>query len=51
MSDTSIRPTHPWERFDDEAAFKQHFDETHTKDYVALDLTEVVQYFVSDVLG
>ena len=40
-----------WERFDDEAAFKQHFEEAHTRDYVALDLTEVVQYFVSDVTG
>ena len=39
-----------WERFDDEQAFKKHFDEAHTKAYVALDLTEVVQYFQTDVL-
>ena len=39
-----------WERFDDEAAFKQHFEEQHTKDYVALDLTEVVQYFQTDAV-
>ena len=34
-----------WECFDDEAAFKAHFEEPHTKEYVALDLTEVVQFF------
>lgn len=39
-----------WERFEDEAAFKQHFLEPHTKEYVGLDLTEVVQYFQSDVV-
>jgi quinol monooxygenase YgiN len=38
-----------WERFDDEAAFKRHFEESHTKEYVALGLTEVVQYFQTDV--
>jgi quinol monooxygenase YgiN len=40
-----------WERFDDEAAFKAHFEAKHTKEYVAKDLTEVVQYFQTDVLG
>lgn len=40
-----------WERFDDEAAFKQHFEEQHTKDYIDLDLTEVVQFFQSDVVS
>ncbi len=40
-----------WERFEDEAAFKQHFIEQHTKDYVDLDLTEVVQFFQSDVVS
>jgi quinol monooxygenase YgiN len=40
-----------WERFDNEAAFKLHFIEQHTKDYVDLDLTEVVQYFQSDVVS
>lgn len=39
-----------WERFDDEAAFKAHFDEAHTKAYVALALTEVVQFFQSNVV-
>ena len=40
-----------WERFENEAAFKQHFIEQHTKDYVDLDLTEIVQYFQSDVVS
>lgn len=39
-----------WERFDDEAAFKQHFEEVHTQDYLKLELTDVVQYWVSDVV-
>lgn len=39
-----------WERFDDEAAFRRHFDEPHTRDYLALDLTEVVQFFQTQVL-
>ena len=39
-----------WERFEDEAAFKRHFLEPHTQKYVALDLTEVVQYFQTDVV-
>ena len=39
-----------WERFEDEEAFKQHFAERHTQDYVDLGLTEVVQYFQSDVV-
>ena len=38
-----------WERFDNEEAFKQHFNEQHTKDYIALDLTEVVQFFQTNV--
>ena len=40
-----------WERFDDEAAFKRHFEESHTKDYIALDMTEVVQYFQTSVIA
>ncbi|WP_448550172.1 putative quinol monooxygenase [Thalassotalea fusca] len=40
-----------WERFENEAAFKQHFLEQHTKEYVDLDLTEIVQYFQSDVVS
>lgn len=39
-----------WERFEDESAFKQHFLEQHTKDYVDLNLTEIVQFFQSDVV-
>lgn len=39
-----------WERFDDEVAFKRHFEEAHTKAYVALGLTELVQYFQTDVV-
>ncbi len=40
-----------WERFENEAAFRQHFLEAHTKEYMALDLTEVVQYFHSDIVN
>lgn len=39
-----------WEKFDDEAAFKIHFEEPHTKSYVSLELTEIVQYFQSNVI-
>jgi 4-carboxymuconolactone decarboxylase len=39
-----------WERFDDEAAFKQHFEEPHTKDYLAKDLTEIIQVFKSNLV-
>jgi 4-carboxymuconolactone decarboxylase len=38
-----------WERFDDESAFKTHFEAPHTKEYVAKDLTEVVQYFQTNI--
>jgi len=34
-----------WECFDDEAAFKAHFEYAHTKVYFALGLTEVLQNF------
>jgi 4-carboxymuconolactone decarboxylase len=40
-----------WERFDDETAFKRHFEEPHTKSYIARDLTEVVQYFQTNVIS
>ncbi len=40
-----------WERFEDEVAFKQHFLEPHTKNYMDLDLTEVVQYFQTDIVS
>lgn len=39
-----------WERFDDEAAFKAHFEQPYTKDYVAMDLTEVVTLFQSNIV-
>lgn len=39
-----------WERFDDETAFKQHFEEKHTKDYISLGLTDVVQFFQTNLL-
>ncbi len=38
-----------WERFSDEAALKAHFETVHTKEYLAKDLTEIVQYFQTDV--
>ncbi|MEN9531706.1 MAG: hypothetical protein RIQ83_930 [Pseudomonadota bacterium] len=38
-----------WERFDSEDDFKFHFEQPHTQEYLKHDLTEVVQYFVSDV--
>lgn len=40
-----------WERFDNEDAYKQHFSEKHTQDYIALDLTQVVQYFQTDIVA
>ncbi|WP_027469121.1 putative quinol monooxygenase [Deefgea rivuli] len=39
-----------WERFDDEAAFKLHFEMPHTKEYISLNLTEVVQFFQTNTL-
>jgi quinol monooxygenase YgiN len=38
-----------WERFDDEDSFKKHFEYEHTKRYLSLDLTEVVQYFQTNL--
>jgi quinol monooxygenase YgiN len=38
-----------WERFDTEEDFKFHFEQSYTQEYLKHDLTEVVQYFVSDV--
>jgi len=38
-----------WERFNSEDDFKLHFEQPHTQEYLAHDLTEVVQYFVTDV--
>ncbi len=39
-----------WERFENKAAFDQHFIEQHTLDYLALGLTEVVQFFQTDIV-
>lgn len=39
-----------WERFDNEAAFNQHFVEQHTLNYIDLDLTEIVQYFTTEIV-
>lgn len=39
-----------WERFDDENAFKAHFKELHTEEFLLKDLTEVVQYFHTNVV-
>lgn len=39
-----------WERFENETEFKKHFEFQHTKKYVEQDLTEVVQYFQTDIL-
>ncbi len=38
-----------WEHFEDEVAFKLHFEASHTKEYMAKNLTEVVQYFQTDI--
>jgi 4-carboxymuconolactone decarboxylase len=38
-----------WERFDNESAFKKHFEEEYTKAYIESDLTEVVQLFLTDL--
>ena len=38
-----------WERFDSEEAYHAHFKQPYTQEYLSRDLTEVVQYFVSDI--
>lgn len=38
-----------WERFDDEQAFKDHFEQEHTKQFIAKDLTEIVAFKQSDI--
>lgn len=40
-----------WEQFDDEDAFKQHFAQPHTKSYIERGLTDVVQYFHTDIVS
>ncbi len=39
-----------WERFDNEAEFKKHFDYEHTKEYLGKNYTEVIQYFLTDAI-
>lgn len=39
-----------WERFENEDAFRQHFEEPHTKQYVAKGLTEVVNFHNSNTI-
>ena len=39
-----------WERFDNEAAFKAHFEADYTKAYIQQDLTDVVQFFQTDIV-
>jgi len=39
-----------WERFDSEDAYNTHFQQSHTKAYLAQDLTEVMQHFISDIV-
>ncbi|GAA6136951.1 hypothetical protein NBRC116583_06980 [Arenicella sp. 4NH20-0111] len=40
-----------WERFEDEKAFKLHFELKHTKNYLAQDFTDVVQFFRTDIVA
>lgn len=40
-----------WERFEDEAAFKLHFELQHTKDYLEKDYTDIVQFFTTDIVN
>ena len=39
-----------WERFDTEEHFRYHFEQQHTKDFIAKELTTVVQYVQSNVI-
>ncbi|MEX0448075.1 putative quinol monooxygenase [Xenorhabdus sp. SGI246] len=39
-----------WEKFISQEALKQHFEYDHTKNYLSLDLTEVVQVFTADTI-
>ena len=39
-----------WECFDDEVAFKAHFEYPHTKTYFARGLTEVLQNFKTTIV-
>lgn len=39
-----------WERFDNEEAFKRHFTLSHTRSYIDRGLTDIVQYFQTDIV-
>ena len=39
-----------WERFENESAYKKHFEYEHTKKYISLNLTEVIQFFQTDLI-
>lgn len=39
-----------WERYDTEHDYHHHFQQIHTKSYLALNLTEVVQCFKSNIV-
>lgn len=39
-----------WERYDDQAAFEQHFNADHTQHFIKAGLTDLVQAFESKLL-
>lgn len=39
-----------WERYENEASFKIHFEYEHTKNYASQDLTEVVKFHQTDII-
>lgn len=39
-----------WERYATENDYHSHFEQLHTKLYLALNLTEIVQYFKSNIV-
>ncbi|PHM35845.1 putative quinol monooxygenase [Xenorhabdus innexi] len=39
-----------WEKFISPEALKKHFEYDHTKYYLSLDLTEVIQVFTTDTI-
>ncbi|MGF1680268.1 putative quinol monooxygenase [Photobacterium minamisatsumaniensis] len=39
-----------WERYDDQAAFQQHFSAEHTQHFIGLGITDLVQAFETDLM-
>ncbi|PHM36749.1 hypothetical protein Xmau_04112 [Xenorhabdus mauleonii] len=39
-----------WEKFIDNDSLKQHFEYEHTKYYMSLELTDIVQVFTTDTI-